>query len=116
MTEINNTNWLQEEAEQNKSQTDFDGETFPALKFEEGKITSFTVDFTEPFRKWDDLTNNTKKAIIPVTSNEEKMVLWLNVKNPLYSELVNKGLAGQTDFKVMQTGNQQNTKYNVVAE
>jgi len=109
-------NWLQEEAKELNTQTEFDGEKLPALKFEEGKIISFNVDFSEPFKKWDDITNNTKKAIIPVTKSGEKMILWLNVKNPLYSDLVVKGSNGQTSFKVLQTGNQQNTKYNIVTD
>ncbi len=110
------TNWLDEEADTLNSQTDYDGEKLPALKFEENKVTSFSVDFSEPFRKWNDVANNTKKAIIPVTSKGDKMVLWLNVKNPLYAEIVLAGKDGQTNFKVMQTGNQKDTKYNLVKE
>ena len=45
-------NWLQEEAKELNTQTEFDGEKLPALKFEEGKIISFNVDFSEPFKKW----------------------------------------------------------------
>jgi ribonuclease BN (tRNA processing enzyme) len=107
------SNWLQKEAEETKN-TAFDEDRSPALKLEENKITEITVDFSIPFEKWEDEENHTVKKIIPVTSKGEKFVWWLNVKNPVYGQIVNKGLEGQTVFKVLQTGNKQNTKYTLV--
>jgi len=108
------TNWLDKEVKELQEQTNFDGERLPSLQFEEKKIVEFDVDFSTPFQKWDDTVNKVKKAIIPVTHNNEKKVLWLNIKNPLYGELVHKGKSGETHFKVMQIGSQKNTKYNLV--
>lgn len=118
-TEQSDLSWLTEEnmkMEQNK----FDGEQLPSLKFEENKIVEFKVDFSEPFAEWrdHDLTNNKQviKKIIPVYHFGEKKNLWLNVKNPLYSEIVSLGCNGQDIFKVIQTGNQAETKYSLVKE
>jgi len=110
------TNWLNDEAQALKEQTSFTGEKLPALQFEENKVTRFKVDFTEKFATYDDVTNKTVKAIIPVEHNGEKKILWLNKKNPLYSDLIVRGHTGQTEFKVLQTGNKANTKYNLIEE
>lgn len=107
------TNWLEEEASNVGMNTE-GGERLPTLKFEENKIVEFTVDFSNPFGTWIDSDKNVTKAIIPVTHKGEKKNLWLNKKNPLYAELVHKGREGQTTFKVIQVGNQSNTKYNLV--
>ena len=109
-------NWLDKEAETLDKQTNFDGESLPALKLEENKVSSFEIDFSEPFREWVDNENNATKAIIPVTEKDVKKVWWLNKKNPIYKDIVHAGRNGQTNFKVMQTGNQKNTKYNLVKE
>lgn len=76
-----------------------------------------TIDFSEPFRKWVDPADaKVVKKIVPVKVGEVELVWWLNVKNPIYGEIINKGSEGQTVFKIMQTGNQANTKYNLVEE
>jgi len=108
--------WILKENEQLDQATNFDGEKLPALQFEENKVVSFTVDFSEEFRVYEDKENKATKAIIPVTHKEEKKILWLNKKNPLYREIVNKGVSGITEFKVLQTGNKANTKYNLVED
>jgi len=105
--------WLQEEAENLKT-TAFNEERLPALKFQENKITEITIDFSSPFEKWTDTENNTVKKIIPVTTKEGKFVWWLNVKNPIYGILIQKGSQGQSTFKILQTGNRENTKYTLV--
>lgn len=115
-TQTKANDWLQTEKEELDKQANFDGERLPALKFEENKIVEFEVDFSEPFKEYNDAANNSLKKIIPVTHNTEKKILWLNVKNPLYSELIRAGAEGQTNFKVMQIGNQANTKYNLVRD
>ncbi len=117
MDEQTNANdWLTNEAEELNKQTTFDGEKLPSLQFEENKVTAFTVDFSAPFSEWADTENKSTKAIIPVSQGEVKLNLWLNKKNPLYKDLIHAGKEGQTDFKVMQIGNQKNTKYNLVQE
>jgi len=116
-TETQKNNWLNEEAETLKESA-FDGERKPALKLEENKMVTMTIDFTNPFQKWEDSDDGkvTIKKIIPVTVGEVELVWWLNVKNPIYGEIIKKGAEGQTVFKVMQTGTQKNTKYNLVEE
>ncbi|MDD2657677.1 MAG: hypothetical protein PHD43_23340 [Methylococcales bacterium] len=110
------TNWLDEEIK--NTQTEFTGEKLPTLKLEVGKITTFTVDFSIPFNKWTGESGKKKvtKAIIPVTQKGEKKNLWLNVQNPLYSEICKRGKAGQKEFKVSTTGTQSDTRYTIVEE
>jgi len=114
--QTNATSWLDKEVEELDKQKKFTGEKLPALQFEENKIVTFTIDFTNPFETYEDTANNCTKAIINVTHKEEKKILWLNKKNPLYIEIVHAGRLGQTEFKVMQVGNKANTKYNLVKE
>lgn len=105
--------WLTTE-KQNLETTGFTGEVLPSLKLEAGKITTFTIDFSNPFGKWTD--GKVIKKIIPVTHKGEKKNLWLNVKNPLYKELINRGTKGQTTFKVSTIGSQSETRYTIVEE
>jgi len=113
--ETPDTNWLAKELETVK-ETSFDGERKPALKLEENKITTMTVDFTKPFESWNDTENGSVKKILPVKVGEVELVWWLNVKNPIYHKVIELGSKGQTQFKVLQTGNQKNTKYTLVEE
>jgi len=116
VTDENNKNWLEQESSQINVHDDYD--ELPSLQFVENKIITFEVDFSEPFIKWTGKqgTKDVMKAIIPVTEKGEKKNLWLNVKNPLYGEIVKLGIKGQKIFKVMQSGNQAETKYNIVEE
>lgn len=107
------TNWLNKELEETKN-TAFDEDRLPALKLEENKIAEITIDFSKPFEVWKDEESGTIKKIVPVTCKDQKLVWWLNVKNPVYHQIVQKGLQGQTNFKVLQTGNKQTTKYALV--
>lgn len=108
------TNWIEEEVKTTKSE-EFDGERLPPMKLESGKIVSFSIDFSEPFKKWSD-GQGTTKSLIPVTHKEEKKILWMNVKNPLYGQLLVKGQTGQTKFKVSTTGSAKDTRYTIVEE
>ena len=112
------TNWMTEELKELHTTTDGQQPFLPSLKFEENKIVEFNVDFTQKFTKWQGTGGRSggsvTKAIIPVTHAGEKKVLWLNVKNPLYSDLVKLGATGKTTFKVIQTGKQKDTKYTLV--
>lgn len=112
-TKTQTNNWLDEEAK-TLSENAFDGERKPSLKLEANKLVTMTIDFSKPFQKWTD--GDTIKKIVPVKVGEVELVWWLNVKNPIYGEIIKRGLNGQTVFKVMQTGTQDKTKYNLVEE
>lgn len=115
-TQTNATNWLEAESEQLNQNTDF-GEKLPAFKFvEETKVYEFEVDFSKPFPKWSEESNGKSviKAIIPITYEKQKMVLWMNKKNPAYQQIVIGGKAGQTKFKFMRIGSQNATRYVMV--
>jgi len=106
--------WLAEEQqvlEQNKM-----GTIQPALKLEDGKITLFEVNFQEPFEKWVDPQNGTIKKLIPVIHNGEHKIFWLNVRNPLYKQIVDAGTQGVNLFKVMRNGVANQTRYSIVKE
>jgi len=115
MEEQKNENWLNKELEDVK-QNSFDGERKPALKLEENKIVEMTIDFSNPFEKWVDPENGAVKKIVPVKVGEAEVIWWLNVKNPIYGKIIELGSKGQTQFKVLQTGSQKNTKYTLVEE
>ena len=106
-------NWLTKEVEEIKT-TSFDEDRAPALKLEENKITELVVDFSKPFEKWVDQESGVVKKIIPVESKGQKFVWWLNIKNPVYGKIIQKGSEKQTTFKILQTGSKQNTKYTLV--
>ena len=109
--------WLNDELK-NMTSPATDYEKLESLKLEDGKIISFTIDFSKPFAKWNKTENGktTVKAIIPVTHKTIKKNLWLNVKNPLYHQLCEAGKKGQKDFKVSTVGTQNNTRYTIVTE
>jgi len=115
-TQTNTTNWLEAESSNLNQNTEF-GEKLPAFKFvEENKVYEFDVDFSKPFPKWTEDKNGKSviKAIIPITFEGKKMVLWLNKRNPAYAQIVKAGQAKQTHFKFMRTGSQDSTKYVLV--
>jgi hypothetical protein len=107
------TDWLDEEIK-NISPAPAEYEKLEALKLETGKVFSFIVDFSKPFAKWENKANGIIKAIIPVEHKGVKKVLWLNVKNPLYREICERGKKGITKFNVSVSGSQKDTKYNLV--
>lgn len=112
-TQQTSANWMDEEISAAKLPT---GDKVDGLKFEENKITEFTVDFSKKFEKKDTVFagKSSLKAIIPVTQNGKKLNLWLNVKNPLYAQILVEGKKGVTNFKVMRTGSATDTKYILV--
>ena len=113
METIKGSTWLDEELKSNTTPTNF--ETLPALKLLPNKLADVEIDFSKPFNKWEDPVNKgTVKAIIPLTFAGVKMNFWLNTKNPLYHELLTKAKTGQTKFKILQTGTQKETRYNLV--
>jgi len=110
------SDWLQEELGNTNEHEDFD--SFPSMKFEEKKVTTITVDFSNPFQKWTGEQGNktVTKAIIPVMHNNEKKNWWLNTRNPVYREILKLATEGQSTFKILQTGTQANTKYSIIIE
>ena len=112
-TTIPETNWRDEEAKSLTQHSDY--EELPSLKLTPNVVTEITIDFSKPFEKWsgqDAKGNPVTKKIIPCTVNGTRMNFWLNVRNPLYAELIKA--QGQTVFKILQTGTQANTKYVLV--
>lgn len=95
------------------------GERLPAFKLVPGKVVSFTVEVTkEAFGEYRDPDKGVVKKIIPVIGKQDgvegKFNLWLNVKNPLYKELLDKIIQGQTKFYISTTGTQDKTRYEIV--
>jgi len=112
---IKETSWIDEELK-DLTTPNSNYEKLESLKLEAGKIVKFTIDFSNPFDKWQDPKNGTIKAIIPVTHKEVKKNFWLNIKNPLYRELCERGKKGETTFAVSTNGSQKDTKYSIVEE
>ena len=111
---IEETNWL--EAEEKGLMKDFSGERLPSLQIEEGKITTITIDFSKAFEKWIDKETGKVKAIVPVLHNAEKKNLWVNLKNPLYGQIIRAGRLGQKVFKITRSGKQEQTRYTILQE
>lgn len=109
-----NTDWLQQELNSQPKSQDY--EELPSLKLAPNVITELTVDFSKPFTSWngESMGKPIIKKIIPVTVNGTRMNWWLNVKNPMYKEILSLGVAGVSTIKVLQTGSQANTKYVLV--
>jgi hypothetical protein len=107
-------NWLEIEAATLAKQQHSTYEELPSLKLTENVIAEFDIDFSKEFPSWQGEDGKGKlitKKIIPVIVNGTRMNWWLNVKNPAYKEVITAGKAGQTHFKIMQTGKQDKTKY-----
>jgi hypothetical protein len=113
MTEQTNT-WLDDEAKQFANTNTY--EELPSLKLQPNVIAEVNIDFSKPFQDWKGEQNGKTivKKIIPVTLAGTKMNWWLNVKNPVYKDIIQAGKSGQTIFKVLQTGTQASTKYVLV--
>lgn len=114
MNEQQDLTWLeQEQAELNS----FVGEKLPYMKFEENKVIEIEIDFSKPFQKWHNTNikgEEVTKAIVPVTHAGTKKNWWLNIRNPIYKDVIHAGAAGQNKIKILQTGTQANTKYVLV--
>ncbi len=113
MNEQQELNWLDEEIKQTQHPT---YEQVPSLKMQPNKLVEIEIDFSRPFQKWTGTQGSKQvtKAIIPVVYNGEKLNFWLNVLNPLYGDLCEKGRQGIKKFKIIQTGIQDATRYNLV--
>ena len=106
------TNWLVSELdviEANQPKMD----RLPSLQMEENKIAEIDIDFSQPFDNWQDKDGNTKKMIVCTHAGIKKL-FWLNVKNPLYREILVKAKQGQTKFKILRTGQAKATRYTII--
>ena len=83
------------------------------LKFENNKILTLTIDFTNKFEKKLDKFDELK-AHIPVKDSGIDKIWTLNTANPFYRELLNASKSGKTVFKIVKTGNGQDTRYSIV--
>ena len=106
--------WLNDE--ENNLKKPIEGERHPSLKMMPNKLTEITIDYTNPFPKWEGEQDGKKlcKAIIPVTFNNERMNWWLNIKNPIYAQIIRQGRAGKTTYRIIATGSQATTRYTLV--
>ena len=86
-----------------------------AIKLESGKITKLTIDLSRPVKEWS-AEDGTLKKIIPILFKGEKKVVFLNVKNPLWSQIKEKIRAGQLDLSISTTGSAKQTRYAIVEE
>jgi len=113
-----NKNWMDDELEKiNEGQE----ERIPSLILEENKVVNLTIDFTQSFKSWteyeaDGNTIKKIKKMIPVKVGEVELLWWVNVKNPIYTQILKAGTEGQNQFKILQTGKNENTKYSIVTE
>ena len=113
MTEQNNTDWIKEEANSLK-RTSTQFEQLPPLKLMPNVVTELEVDASKEWQKWIGADSKGKvitKKIIPVFVSGVRMNWWLNVSNPIYSEIVFSCSEGKNKFKILQTGTQAQTKY-----
>ena len=104
--------WLEEEQKKMDEQSTED--FLPALKIPSGTPITIDVDFSKPFGEWE--SEGKFKALIPVsiedgTGKSERFTFWLNKRNPLYKEIIQKGRTGQTKFSFVKTGSQSDTKF-----
>ena len=108
------TNWLEEEAKTLTQHIEY--EELPSLKLTPNVVTEITIDFSKPFEQWEGENNGkpVTKKIIPVSVGGVKYNWWLNIKNPVYKDVIHAGREGKTSIKVLQTGTQRNTKYVLV--
>jgi len=112
--ETKQNNWIASEVESLKPTKDF--EEKPSLQLKPGVIAEIKIDFTKPFEVWNGEQGGKTitKKIVPVTFEGASLNWWLNVKNPIYRELMVLAKEGQTAFKILQSGEKANTRYVLV--
>lgn len=103
--------WLAKEEETFEQSKPKDFEKFPSIKLVQDDIVEIDVDFSKPFGKWTDNESGVIKALIPITQDGERRLWWLNIRNPVYKEVIRAGRAGNAHLKVLQTGTAKSTRY-----
>lgn len=96
----------------------------PTMNFPVDKVTKVMIDIAFPWQKYeedsDKFGNSSIKKIIPVYHDNQMKNWWLNVKNPIYKEIVLRAAEqmkeGKQSFEIeiFRTGERQNTRYRVV--
>jgi len=106
--------WIAEEVENTKPTKEF--EEKPSLQLKPNVIADIEIDFTVPFEVWtgEQGGKTITKKIVPLTYEKVKLNWWLNVRNPIYREIMLLAKEGQTIFKILQTGEKANTRYVLV--
>ena len=115
-TQTQTSNWLDEEtAKLEQAKKEF-SDLPEGLVLKNGTLVEIEVDFSKKFEEWQDEENHTMKAIVPVIEKGVKKTWWLNKRNPIYADLIKRGKAGQTKFKVSTSGEKKQTRYTFVEE
>lgn len=83
------------------------------LKFEDNKIVTLEIDFSNKFEKKTDKFDELK-AWIPVKHDNESKIWTLNTANPFYRTILEQGKQGKNLLKIIKTGKGQDTRYNIV--
>jgi len=115
----NNGDWIAQELAE-AQENSFDGERLESFKPEENKSESVTIDITTQWQKWIDKEDGTIKKMIPVLHKEERKLFWLNTKNPIYKQLLEKAAEAKKEnkvgfeVKILRTGKLQNTRYALI--
>lgn len=116
MTNETQTNWISEELKKLATPTQY--EELPSLKLTPNVVAEVEVDSSKPFQEWKEKDEKgqviTTKKIIPVIVSGARLNWWLNVKNPIYREIIEAISLGQNKFKILQTGTKKETRYNLV--
>lgn len=114
--QIEQTNWIDEEVKNLGESKTF--EKIPSVVFVENKTTKLEIDFSKPFEKWSGANSTNSgdvtKAIIPCIQDGVLKNWWLNVKNPVYGEIIRKAKTGVREFTIIQIGSKQSTQYKII--
>ena len=120
--QTNNT-WIEKEKEELESNQ---RTKLPTMKFAEDTPTKISVDISEPWGIYDEIDKEKNitvvKKIIPVMHNGELKNWWLNTRNPLYKEIVERAAKATKegkisfDVSIFRTGQMRNTRYRIINE
>jgi len=116
---MENTNWVAEE--QKGLDTAKTYEERPSLKMEENKITELVIDISKKFETWTGANQDgtpVVKAILPVIHGGVAKHWWINKKNPIYFQILEKAAKAtgtpSITLKFIRTGQAKATKYAIV--
>lgn len=103
-------NWLQEEKARLE---EVRKNTNQYLKFEENEMIEFTVDTKKPFEEVIDQWGKVK-ARIPCVVNGQTKFWDISKLNPVYNQMIDRMVKFETLFRVIRTGQGEQTKYALV--
>jgi len=120
-TNTQNNNWIEREKEELENNT---YTKLPTMKFAEDTPTKISIDIQKPWERYEEINSEKNitivKKIIPVMHNGELKNWWLNTKNPIYKDIVEKAAQsmkeGKISFEVsiFRTGQMKNTRYRII--